>query len=451
MSARFRNVDRSTPLLLPVDMRSWVPEDDLVHFVLAAVETVSLPCFRVNHRGTGSAQYPPRMMLALLIYCYANGLFGSRRIERATYRDIAIRYLTGDLHPDHDTICKFRRENFAAVSEAFLQVLKLAGEMELLRVGTISVDGTKLKANASKFRSVRYDRICELERQLELDIAELMRQAEQADCCDAEDGQSLPDELAHREKLRERMGEARRKLEQRAAARAEAEREDYERKLRERDKRPPNRCGAKPKPPRAEPRPEEQINLTDEDSGIMRRSKRSEYQQAYNAQAAVDADGSQLVLHSHVSTNASDAGELESSVDGVTEKAGKPSAVLADSGYVDAEVFDRLQQGGTEPYVPPSREAASKSRKYEFRPHQAMAPKKLKDPRLIHMREKLQTDTGRALYARRKQTVEPVFGIIKHAMGFRQFLLRGTAKVTGEWELVCLGYNVKRLFNLANA
>ena len=150
MSARFVNVDRDTPLLLPVDMRLWVPEDDLVHFVLAAVEGVCLSAFRVNDRGTGSEQYPPRMMLALLIYCHANGLFGSRRIERATYRDVGVRYLTGDRHPDHDTVCKFRRENSEAFGEAFLEVLKLAREAGLLRVGTVSVDGSKIRANASK-------------------------------------------------------------------------------------------------------------------------------------------------------------------------------------------------------------------------------------------------------------------------------------------------------------
>ena len=205
MSIRFVNVDRDSPMLLPVDMRSWVPEDDLVHFVLEAVDAIPLSRFRVNTRGTGSRQYPPRMMLALLVYCYANGLFGSRRIERATYRDIAVRYLTGDRHPDHDTICKFRRENFSAVSAAFLEILKLACELKLLKVGTISVDGTKLKANASKFRSVRYDRVCELERQLELDIAELMRRGEEADSSDEADGQRLPGELAHRQKLHERM------------------------------------------------------------------------------------------------------------------------------------------------------------------------------------------------------------------------------------------------------
>ena len=156
------NVDRDTPMLLPVDLREWVPGEDLVHFVIEAVDSMQLPSMAVNRRGTGSEQYPPRMMLALLVYCYCMGVFSSRRIERATYRDIAVRYLTGDTHPDHDTICAFRRQNGLVVKEGFVEVLRLAAEMKLLKVGTVSVDGTHIRANASKHKSVRYDRAGEL-------------------------------------------------------------------------------------------------------------------------------------------------------------------------------------------------------------------------------------------------------------------------------------------------
>ena len=181
MSTRFVTIDRQTPMLMPPDLRSWVGEDDLVHFVLEAVETVPLSRFGVNCRGSGSEQFPPRMMLALVVYCYANGIFGSRRIERATYRDVAVRYLTADTPPDHDTICAFRRGNFEAVSAAFLEVLKLAHELKLLKVGTISIDGTHIKANASKYQALSYERASELEQQLKLEIEQLMVQAEQAD------------------------------------------------------------------------------------------------------------------------------------------------------------------------------------------------------------------------------------------------------------------------------
>ena len=201
-------------MLLPPDLREWVPEDDMVHFVIEAVSGMNLPGLKVNHRGSGSEQFPPKMMLQLLIYCYANSVFSSRRIERATYRDVAVRFLTADTHPDHDTICTFRRENFEAVSEAFLQVLQLARSLGLLKVGAVSVDGTHIRANASKDKNVRYDRAGELEEQLKLDIAELLAQADQADRQEKDDGQSLPNEIARRERLLEKMQQARQDLEE---------------------------------------------------------------------------------------------------------------------------------------------------------------------------------------------------------------------------------------------
>jgi transposase len=278
-------------------MRDWVPGDDMVHFVLEAVSLVSMDTFLINHRGTGSKQYPPRMTLALLIYCYANGVFSSRRIERATYRDVAVRYLTGNTHPDHDTISAFRRKNFEAFSAAFLEVLKLASELKLLKVGNISVDGTHIKASASKYKGIQYGRACELEQKLTDDIAELMRQAESADNASSEDGQRIPEEIARREKLQRQMRQAKEKLEAQARKRAEVEQATYERKCAAREARSEKR-GRRPKPPATGPKESDLVNMTDEDSRIMRKSKRSEYMQSYNAQTAVDADGSQLVLYS---------------------------------------------------------------------------------------------------------------------------------------------------------
>ena len=235
--SKFVDCDREQVFLLPPDLRDWIPEDDLAHFVIAAVERVDLGAFKVNHRGTGSAQYHPRMMLALLIYCYANGIFSSRRIERATHRDIGVRFVAANRHPDHDTIARFRRENFAAVSESFLQVLLLARELKLLRVGVVSVDGSKFKANASKHRSVTYDRAGELIARLEGEIAALLGRAEAADAAAEEDPQALPQEIARHEALRDKLDAARRRLEAQARARAEAERGAYEAKLAAREKR----------------------------------------------------------------------------------------------------------------------------------------------------------------------------------------------------------------------
>ena len=455
MATRLVNIDRDTPLLLPVDLRQWVPENDLVHFVLEAVNGMTLTSLKVNRRGTGSEQYPPKMMLALLIYCYANGIFSSRRIERATWRDIAVRYLTADTHPDHDTICTFRRENFEAVGEAFLQVLQLARAMGVLKVGTVSVDGTHIAANASKDRNVRYDRAGELEAQLKQDIAELLNQAERTDQRDEDDGQKLPAEIARREQLRAKMLEARARLERQAKAKARAERAEYERKLAERQKREGRGKGPRPKAPTDQPRDNQQTNLTDPDSRLMRKSKRSAYTQSYNAQATVDAEGSMLILGGHVTCCANDANELIPALNDVPQEIGNPTAVLADAGYANSEAIEQLQQhrDGLELYVAVGRGDNHEPRRYDYRPSSSTTrpTKKITHPTLLAMREKLQTEAGRRLYRLRKQTVEPVFGIIKSVMGFDRFLLRGLDKVDGEWSLIRLSYNFKRLWTLLQA
>jgi transposase len=453
MSATFVNVDRRTPLLLPPDMRDWVPGDDLVHFVVEAVEGMDLKCLRVNHRGSGSAQYPPSMMLSLLIYCYANGIFGSRRIERATQRDVAVRYLTGDTHPDHDTIAKFRRENFEAIAECFVKVLELARELKLLKVGTVSVDGTHLRANASKHKNVTYERAGELSEQLELEVQDLLTKAEQADSNEERDGQRLPEEIARREALKEKLEEARERLEKRAKKRAEAEQDEYERKVAEREKRKGRRKGKRIQPPKETPESDEQINLVDGESRLMRKNKRSSFEQCYNAQAVVDAEGSQLVLGARVSTCASDRNELVEDLGEVPETAGTVQKVLADSGYACEQQVEELQAGGMEVYVSTGAESKHQHRCHDLRPQKrrSESAKEPKAPWLLAMKRKLETEEARALYALRKQTVEPVFGIMKGAMGFRQFLLRGVEKVEGEWELVALAYNFKRLWSLKQA
>jgi transposase len=450
MTAQIRPVYRDMPMLLPPDLRDWVPEDDIVHFVIAAVEQMpSTPnSFAVNLRGTGSKQYSPRMMLALLVYCYASGIFSSRRIERATYRDIGVRYLTGDAHPDHDTICEFRRRNPKAFAEAFLHVLRLAREMGVLKVGTVSVDGTHLDANASKSKNVRYDRAVELEKQLRLDIDDLLRKAETADTDETADGQSLPEEISRRERLLEKMREAQANLKARAEAKAAAEREAYRRKIEEQEAGP--RRGPKPQPPENKgPGPTDQANLTDDDSRLMRKNRRAEYRQSYNAQAVVDADGSQLILAEHVTNSASDANQLEAAVQGVDSTLGKPSAVLADCGYVNGDAMERLEREGYDLYVPVTAEYGNSERRYDFRPPQEKQPRVVTDPRLVAMQTKMRGEEARRRYAKRKQTVEPVFGIIKSVMGFRNFRLRGLARVSLEWTLMTLAYNVKRLYALS--
>ena len=393
MAHRFQNTDRATPLLLPPDLRDWVAEDDLVHFVIQAVDRLPRSTFAVNHKGTGDAQYPPHTMLALLLYGYANGIFSSRRLERATYRDVAVRYLTADTHPDHDTICAFRRNNLAALATAFVDVLELARELKLLQLGTVSLDGTPIKASAAKDQNVTYARAQALRTQLQADVAQLLQQAESADQ-KSDDPQALPQEIARREKLRQKMDAACAQLEARARARAAAEQAGYEARLAAREQRAGSAKGPAPQPPKRTPEPDEPINLTDPDARLMRKNKSEGYTQSYNCQAAVDAEGSQLIVGQRVTDCASDAGQLDPGLASIPKTSGTPTAALADCGYADKAVFQRLaeQRPGLDLYVSVPREDAHAERRYDFRPADPIKPpKKIVDPVLVAMADKLKT------------------------------------------------------------
>ena len=317
--------------------------------MIEAVERVEMSAFKVNHRGSGSAQYHSRMMLALLIYCYANGIFSSRRIERA--RDIGVRFVAANAHPDDDTIASFRRENLAVFGECFLQVLLLAKELRLVKVGLVSVDGSKFEVSASKHRSVTYERAGELVDQLKLEIAELMEHVEAADGGEDDDLRALPEEIARREALRDRLDAARRRLKAQAKARTEAERADYETKVAAREERRGRSKSKHPRPPDDTPRRDEQSNLSDPDSRPMRKSKKHEYRQAYNAQAVVDAGGSQLILGARVSTCASDRNELVADIETILAELGRPEMVLADNGYANGNEVAVLAQSDIEALV----------------------------------------------------------------------------------------------------
>ncbi len=447
--ANFISYDRTQGFLMPPDLCDWIPDDDLSHFIIEAVERVDMRAFKVNWRGAGKAQYHPRMMLALLIYCYANGIFSSRRIERATHRDVAVRFIAADTHPDHDTIAAFRRENAVAFAAAFARVLSMAQELKLLSVGMVSIDGTKIDANASKIKSVRYDRAKALRAQLDGDIAALMARAEAADREETTDPQALPDDLARRQALRTKLDAACVRLEAEAKARAEAERPAFEAKQRAHDAR--NRRGRGPKPPDDTPPPDAQINLTDPDSKLMRKSKHHEYRQSYNAQAVVDADGSQLVLTANVAQTPSDAPTFEETINTLCETLGQPATILGDAGFASGEAVGALETRGIEVLVAVSR--ADQHRVYDFRPPKpgATPPPEPKAEWRKAMKRKMATEDAKAKYKRRKHTVEPVFGIIKNVLGFKHFFLRGIENVKTEWLLVTLAYNCKRLFNLKTA
>ncbi len=446
--ANFIPFNRDQAFLLPPDLKSWLPDDDLAHFVVAAVERVPLAAFEVPGRTGGKPQYHPRLMLALLVYCYANGIFSSRRIERATYRDIAVRFVAANLHPDHDTVAVFRRTNKAAVEAAFLQVLLLARETGLLRLGTVSIDGTKIDANASKLRSVRYDRAKQLRAKLADDIAALLAQAEAADA-ESHDPQSLPEDLARREALRAKLDAACARMEADARAEADAARPAYEAKQAVYDSKT-GRRGRPPKPPDDEPPPERQSNLTDPDSALMRRSDAHEFRQAYNAQAVVCADGTQLVLATKLVATTADAPSFATVILGMQDTIGLPTTVLADTGYASAAAVAALQANAIEPLVAIGR--TQPHRPYDFRPPPAAkTPRRITEPWRIAMKAKLETDDARTRYKMRKQTVEPVFGIIKSAIGFTRFRLRGLANAATEWSLVTLAYNCRRMARMQAA
>lgn len=440
--------DRDQPFLLPPDLKDWLPEDDIAHFIVAAVDRVRLGAFRTNPQAGGKPQYHPRLMLALLVYSYANGVFSSRRIERATHRDIGARFIAANTHPDHDTIATFRRANKAAFEAAFLEVLLLAREMGVLRLGTVSIDGTKIDANASKIRSVRYDRAQALRDKLAADIAELTAKAAAADAAD-DDPQALPAEIARRAALKAKLDAACARLEAEAKAEALAERPQYEEKKAAWEAKK-GRRGRPPKPPDERPPPSRQSNLTDPDSQLMRKSKAHEYRQAYNAQAVVCAEGSQLILATNMATTPSDQPTFAATVLAMEKTVGLPKIVLADAGFASGEAVAALEARKIEPLVAIAR--TQPHRPYDFRPPPEPKPeRRIAEPWRLAMKAKLETEEGKARYKKRQQTVEPVFGIIKSAMGFTRFHLRGVQNVAAQWLLVALAYNCRRLHNLRPA
>jgi transposase len=458
MPARFVNIDRQTPMFLPCDLRQWVPEGHIVHFIIDAVEQMPTAHFHVNHRGTGSEQYPPAMMLALLIYCYATGRFGSRAIEAATHSDVAVRYLCANTHPDHDSICAFRTANETAFQAAFVSVLQLAQHLRLTKVGAVSVDGTKIQANASKHAAVSYARAGQMIEQLELEVKELMERAKQAEAQESQEPLDIPAELARRENRQAALQQARQVIEARAQEMAAAQQEEYKAKVAARQiqraagKKP---RGKDPTPPSPTPDPKAQYNFTDPESRIMKAGSGSHFEQAYNAQAAVDE--AMLIVGQRVSDAPNDKQQLVASVAAIRPVvAAQVSAVLVDSGFYSEAAVAAVEQkpdgtaSGRTVYAAVEKHSHHRTVADLLPQPEPVAPGPQASAKEI-MAHRLKTKAGQALYKLRKQTVEPVFGIIKEVMGFRRFLLRGWAKVALEWTLVCVSYNLKRLFTLKNA
>jgi transposase len=453
MSERFVVVDRVTPMLLPPSLQDWLPEGHLAHFVVETVGLLPLHGFQVNTRGTGNAQFPPSMMLSLLIYNYAIGRMSSRQIEKATYEDVASRYICGgDAHPDHDTICTFRRQNAGLFKECFVKVLEYAREMGVLaKRGGVSVDGTKIGANASKHAAVSHGRAVEMIAELEGEVQTLMELAEQADREARPEPLKVPEELARRENRLAKLKKAQAVIEERHAARTAEKQRDYEAKMAERAARRARGegvGGSDPQPPSATPDAKEQYNFTDPESRIMKAGNGAHFEQSYNAQAAVDTEGSLLVLGAYVTDAANDKQQLVPAVQSVVAEVRETTEVLADSGYF-SEAAVAAVEGDNGPTVYAAVEKTGHHRTVA----DLLASPEPETPASgaidrEAMRRRLRTATGRAAYKKRKETVEPVFGIIKAVMGFRRFLLRGKRKVSLEWSLVTLAYNFRRIARL---
>lgn len=456
MGKRFRADHLDQGLLLPPSLHDWLPEGHLARFIADVVEVLDLKSVYGSYAGDGRglAAYQPAMMVRLLVYGYCLGVVSSRKIERATHEDVAFRFLSADSHPDHDTIATFRKRHLEALAGLFVQVLQLCGKAGLVKLGHVAIDGTKIKANASKHKAMSYDRMNETEQRLQREVEELLRRAAEVD--EAEDaqygkgkrGDELPEELVRRESRLKKIREAKAALEREAKEKAERERAEAEAKIAERreqeartGKKPGGHDPQAPDPEQAAPEPKAQRNFTDPDSRIMvDGANKGSFLQAYNAQAAVDSQA-QVIVAAEITQQGNDSQQLVPMIEAVAANMGlKPQVVSADAGYwSEANVSDE-RVAGVDLYI------ATGRRKHGERMDPANGPPPENATAKQAMQHKLRTEEGRAIYRMRKAIVEPVFGQTKERRGFRRFSFRGLRKVRLEWRLVCLTGNILKLF-----
>jgi transposase len=449
---RFITVDYEAALDLIVSLRECLPPDHLARFIVDVIAQLDLSCIYVSYGTRGGKAYAPEILLGLLFYGYATGVFSSRKIEKATYESIPFRYIAGGLHPDHDTIANFRKTFLPEIRDLFVQTLLVAHTAGVLKLGNISLDGSKIHADASKSKAVSYNRLLELEVQLRQEVEELLALGEQADQVELPEGLVIEDEITFRKNRLANLAEAKAVLEARAQERYEAEQAEYEAKMRAREEKA-RQAGRKPRgrapqPPTPGPRGKAQYNFTDPESRIMKNSNNQGFDQHYNTQVVVDQD-SFLIVANTLSNHPNDYAEMEPTLDAIPAELGTPDAAAMDNGYFSADNITACETRGIAPYIATGRESHHRSWKAYFAELPAPPPE---DASLtVKMAYKLQTEIGKAIYGLRKCTVEPVIGIIKEVLGFRQFSLRGLAAAAGEWCLVCLAFNLKRLHVLLMA
>jgi len=431
-------------LLLPPSLLDWLPEGHLAHFILDVVEQLDLSKIYASYKGDGRGQppYEPGMMTALLFYAYCTGVPSSRQIEKRTHEDVAFRVIAANRHPDHDSICEFRKRHLKALAGLFVQILRLCQEAGLVKLGHVALDGTKIKANASKHKAMSYGKMKKKKEELEEEIDELLKNAEAVDKEEdkkygkGKKGWDLPDELKRRETRLEKIKAAMSALEE------EAEQQAAEKQKAKEAREKSKNGSASQSPPVVLPCDKAQRNFTDPDSRIMKVSSTNSFEQCYNGQAIVD-DSSQVIVAADLSRHANDVEEVEPILDILEENLGgipHHTAITTDAGYFSETNLMLFEDALLNPFM-----ATQKMKHAEVPPQvrgripQDMTPKD-------RMRRNLCTKKGQKIYSRRKSTVEPVFGRIKQARGLRQFLLRGYENVSAEWQMWCLSHNLLKMY-----
>jgi transposase len=449
MARKFKTVDYEATLAMTITIGACLPCDHLARFVVQIVAQLDLSRIYDQYGERGGEAYDPAVLLALLFYGYATGVFSSRQIEAKTYSSIPFCYLAGGLHPDHDTINTFRHDYLAEIKDLFVQILLIAQTAGVLQLGNISLDGSKVHADASKSQAISYKRLLEREQQLQAEVEALFDLSQQTDEAAWPDGLDLATEITFRQKQLANLSQAKAVLEQRAEARYQAEVAEYEAKLAEREAKA-SQSGRKPRgrtpqPPQPGVRDKDQYNFTDPESAIMKNSNNSGFDQHYNVQVAVE-HRSRLIVANALSNHPNDKQEALPTLAAIPPEIGQPAAAALDNGYFSASNIAAFEARGVEPYIATGREPHHRCWQDLFK-DQGVPPADEASPK-EKMAYKLQTELGQSIYRLRKSTAEPVIGIIKEVLGFRQFSLRGLLKAAGEWTLVCLGYNLKRLHTL---
>jgi transposase len=441
MEKTFKSCDRKQMLLLPPSLLDWLPEGHLAHFIMDVEMDLSAIYSSYEGDGRGHPPYDPRMMTALLFYGYCTGVPSSRQIEKRTYEDVAFRVIAANRHPDHDSICEFRKRHLRALAGLFVQILRLCQEAGLVKLGHMALDGTKIKANASKHKTMSYGRMKKKKEELEKEIDELLKNAESVDKEEdrkygkGKKGWDLPDELKRRETRLAKIKEAMSALEKEARKEASEKKQAASaNSASEQEPQTPSRP--------VEPSDKAQRNFTDPDSRIMKMSSTNSFEQCYNAQAMVD-DSFQVIVAANLSQRANDSEEVEPILDILEENLGGipfRTDITADAGYFSETNVMLFEDALLDPFI-----ATQKMKHGEVRPGvRGRLPKDITPKE--RMTRKISTKRGHEIYSKRKSTVEPVFGQIKQARGLRQFLLRGYGNVSAEWQLWCLSHNLLKLY-----